>query len=214
MSVERILTLYSASWMPWLLLGLIVVLFLLVSICPGAVGFGFRSFYSLLERQYVAAGNVFIFPLMLLFSVLTTSLACCLMYYSGGEFAGLNVLKSSALTVAGMIVQRLCTAYAGYVFSFEKEARTWQEQRLYMWFVLSLLMLAVLAVATVVPVRDFAVVSFAVLAVAYMLAVIVKMLRLFVRFSPFAILYIFIYVITIEVLPLAAVVAGAGVVLR
>ena len=131
------------------------------------------------------------------------------MLYSGGEFGFADIMTVSVLIMVCMLVKRVLTSFAGYVFSFEKEARTWQEQNVYMWFALSLIMTVVSAVAVYIPMQTGAVAVYLSLAVVYILAVIVKFVRVFIAKSPFSALYIIMYVLTLEVLPLALMVKGA-----
>ena len=204
----HISSLYSAEWLPWVLLlcGMLLIAILISN--PRCVADSFSSLFSGLERRYTDTSGMLTMSGLRLFCIAVSALAAEVCLYKSGAFPVRGWLVLNAVVFAAWTGKMLVRRYAAYVFSLESWLRPWSDYMRSLWTAVSVLLFVAVAVCAYVPVCWLPLALGAAVAVLYFASLIVRLLRT-CYLSPLSLFYIALYITTLEVLPLSAVLYAA-----
>ncbi len=211
--VSHIESFYTSSWVSAILLLLLLCLWGILWARPQSVGLGFSMSVSMLERRYNDNPHILSWLLSLLFSASVTALALYMLYYEGGMFRPIALFKLMLLVILTKFVIDALMWLTGYVFSFLSEVHIGSEQRSLIWLAVSVVVFALVVVAACRPMPILLKTGLALVAGLYELAIGVKLFRVFF-FKPLSALYITLYWLTVELLPLVALWQTAGYIMK
>jgi hypothetical protein len=207
--MPHISSLWSAAWLPWVLLLCGVLLIGVLISNPRCISDSFSSLFSGLERRYTDTSGVLAMSGLRIFCIAVSALAAEVCLYRGGDFPVRAWLVLLAVVLAVWTGKMLLRKYAAYVFSFESWLRPWREYMRSLWAAVSVVLYVAVAVAALVPVRWLSITLVGAAAALYFVSLSTRLLRTYL-ISPLSLFYIVIYIITLEVLPLSAVLYAAG----
>ncbi len=207
-SLLRYSTAYSEPWVAWLMLALLIVLLLADFYQRGLISGSLLSLFATKERQSLfsetvrtGVGSIFLF----VYRIAVISLAVYTLLWSGGSFSFLSFLFVCLLVFALTLFKYASVWLTAFVF-FDK--RTLQViylhyDNLSTVFCIFLYPLLLLALFAPFFTHTLIVVTFSVLAFFALCIWLWKAFKLF--FNNFlACLYIFLYLCTLELIPLLA----------
>lgn len=196
----------SESWTSWILLALLLLLVVALVRQPQLIGRSFNALFTKLKRSYSdAAGDVLTDAVLLLFRVGTLALAFYVMGYTGGEFSFLYYLILVGAILLAKGIKWLLVKLTTYIFSI----RHGVEEAASSYDAIGVLFAAVLYPLTVLMV-DFEwvmtgrVMTLLLLTTCLVLETI-KLIRIF-AIKPMSLVYIAMYLMTLEILPVCALV--------
>jgi hypothetical protein len=196
-------------WVPWALLLCGILLLGLLWANPRCVADSFSSMFSGMERHYTDTSGLLAAGGSLVFSTLVPAMALCVCVYRGGPF----LIGEWLLTVAAVGVlwalQALLRLYTAAVFSVGGWLRAGREYLVSLRLAVSLLLYVAVCVSVVLPVDGLPQWLFGIAVAVYVAALSLRLVRMFYR-NPLSLLYISLYILTLEVLPIAALFFVAG----
>jgi len=204
----HISSLYSAEWLPWVLLLCGALLIAVLISNPRCISDCFSSLFSGLERRYTDTSGVLAMSGLRLFCIAVSALAAQVCLYKGGVFPVRGWLVLVAVVFATWTGKMLLRRYAAYVFSMEPWLRQWREYMRSLWTAVSVLLYVAVAVSACVPVKWLPLALAGAVAALYFVSLAVRLLRT-CYLSPLSLFYIAIYITTLEVLPMSAVLYAA-----
>lgn len=200
--VNLISTPQSESWPIWIMFVLLLLLVLAIAHQPGLLKDGFRAIFSRLERTYAdSARDIYTDLLLLLFRLGTISLTLQTIFFSTGVFRIRHFLMILLFTVVLELIRWICIRFVAYIFL---SARALSQPMAY--YANLQLMLALFIYPVTLLTIDFAWVTTgavltAIIFATYLILLTIRMARMFLS-KPVAILYIALYILTLEILPI------------
>mgnify|MGYP004626136209 CR=1 FL=1 len=206
----HILSPVSAPWVAWVMLFLLLCAVVAEMVQSGVVLQAFSTIFAKVERSY---GDVQQNPLeeliMNIFRIGTFAMALYLYAYRAGDFRFTTYLLVAAWVLGIDAVKLAAAALVNYTFRISKRFALISTHYNNLWtviccgFYVALLFLLNIDNAVVTKWSLFA------LAVAAIVLVLIKWIRIFCT-DVRSLLYIVLYILTLEVLPLLVLIAGAG----
>lgn len=198
----------SEPWTMWVLLFLLLLFVVAIVRQPAMMKNAFHSLFTRLNRSYSdASTDLMNQVLLIVFRAGVLSLLLYVILYSGGNFSFLFYLSIVAVVLLGGAVKWLLTGLTAYIFMLRhgvEESRSTYES---IWLLLSMVLYPVLVLMVDFSWIKFGTIVCIILAIVYVTLVLIRLARVFVS-RPIVILYIFIYTITLEVLPIGALTLG------
>ena len=202
-NVARILSPDSASWVMWVLFGL-----LLLALCVGFLGSDIaalaRSLFSKSDRIYVDRNTQGILQTMMVlsFRIGVIALVGYLWIYNANDFAIVNYLLVVGIVASLLLVQWLLLKGIGNVFLTPKQLAIAMEQRSVVCNAMAMLLWPIALVMIYIG-KEASTVLCGIAGGVYVVLICVKYMQLFYQ-NVLSIGYMLLYVISLEVLPLCA----------
>ena len=200
-NVARILSPDSASWVMWVLFGL-----LLLALCVGFLGSDIaalaRSLFSKSDRMYVDRNTQGILQtiIVLSFRIGVIALVGYLWIYNANDFAIVNYLLVVGIVASLLLVQWLLLKGIGNVFLTPKQLAIAMEQRSVVCNTMAMLLWPIALVMIYIG-KEASTVLCGIAGGVYVVLICVKYMQLFYQ-NVLSIGYMLLYVISLEVLPL------------
>ncbi len=207
-NVARILSPDSASWVMWVLFGL-----LLLALCVGFLGSDIaalaRSLFSKSDRMYVDRNTQGILQtiIVLSFRIGVIALVGYLWIYNANDFAIGNYLLVVGIVASLLLVQWLLLKGIGNVFLPQKHLAIAMEQRSIVCNAMAMLLWPIALVMIYIG-KEASTVLCGIAGGVYVVLICVKYMQLFYQ-NVLSIGYMLLYVISLEVLPLCTVLIWA-----
>ena len=207
-NVARILSPDSASWVMWVLFGL-----LLLALCVGFLGSDIaalaRSLFSKSDRIYVDRNTQGILQtiIVLSFRIGVIALVGYLWIYNANDFAIVNYLLVVGIVASLLLVQWLLLKGIGNVFLTPKQLAIAMEQRSVVCNTMAMLLWPIALVMIYIG-KEASTVLCGIAGGVYVVLICVKYMQLFYQ-NVLSIGYMLLYVISLEVLPLCTVLIWA-----
>lgn len=202
-NVARILSPDSASWVMWVLFGL-----LLLALCVGFLGSDIaalaRSLFSKSDRMYVDRNTQGILQTIIVqsFRIGVIALVGYLWIYNANDFAIVNYLLVVGIVASLLLVQWLLLKGIGNVFLTPKQLAIAMEQRSVVCNTMAMLLWPTALVMIYIG-KEASTVLCGIAGGVYVVLICVKYMQLFYQ-NVLSIGYMLLYVISLEVLPLCA----------
>lgn len=203
--ITRILSPSSASWVTWVLLFLLAVMVFNRSILQ-SVSTVWHSLLSYSDRMYSSGGAQSILNTLLSIVFRWGVMAMCvyILCYEAGEFGINNYIKLFGIFVAVFIAQWLLSRLVGYTFLSSIQRENIRDQRAVIYNVSCVILLLFL-----LPMTHSSSLVLHIILVSVFLLLLIGMLtfrgiQLFNQ-RPWIVLYILLYIITLELLPIIGV---------
>lgn len=185
------------------MLGLLLCAVLSEALQPGVITQAATSYMARAERTYKAAPNNFFGQLLItLFRIGTWSMALFLCFYTEGNASGWSFAALCGLVLAMLMLKMLCNVLLDYTFQLSRHYPPVYEHYSNL---LTLTMLVVYPSLLFLLRLDDVTTSrwtLGIILAVFCLVWLLRCLRVFLS-SPMAIVYIILYFLTVEVLPLA-----------
>ena len=200
-NVARILSPDSASWVMWVLFGL-----LLLALCVGFLGSDIaalaRSLFSKSDRMYVDRNTQGILQTIIVqsFRIGVIALVGYLWIYNANDFAIGNYLLVVGIVASLLLVQWLLLKGIGNVFLTPKQLAIAMEQRSVVCNTMAMLLWPIALVMIYIG-KEASTVLCGIAGGVYVVLICVKYMQLFYQ-NVLSIGYMLLYVISLEVLPL------------
>ena len=200
-NVARILSPDSASWVMWVLFGL-----LLLALCVGFLGSDIaalaRSLFSKSDRMYVDRNTQGILQTIIVqsFRIGVIALVGYLWIYNANDFAIVNYLLVVGIVASLLLVQWLLLKGIGNVFLTPKQLAIAMEQRSIVCNAMAMLLWPMALVMIYIG-KEASTVLCGIAGGMYVVLICVKYMQLFYQ-NVLSIGYMLLYVISLEVLPL------------
>ena len=200
-NVARILSPDSASWVMWVLFGL-----LLLALCVGFLGSDIaalaRSLFSKSDRMYVDRNTQGILQTIIVqsFRIGVIALVGYLWIYNANDFAIVNYLLVVGIVASLLLVQWLLLKGIGNVFLTPKQLAIAMEQRSIVCNTMAMLLWPIALVMIYIG-KEASTVLCGIAGGVYVVLICVKYMQLFYQ-NVLSIGYMLLYVISLEVLPL------------
>lgn len=203
--VEHISSVYANGWVSWVLLALLLLLVLNRSAGMGVIG-SLRSVFSQSERVYGAQSRAWGSEVCeWLFRIGVLAMAVWILAIGNGAMGYAKVL---ALVLAVYVVQRLLLRGVGYVFIQRKQLDSAMEQYNAICSAACVCLYPIVLVVMNVPVAHLAQILCGAVLVAFVGMIVWKSIRLF-YINMLSLLYISLYIIFLEIMPIMATVSVA-----
>lgn len=205
--LPRISSLYSQTWVFWVMFTLLAVAML--SLIPQAAASTLQAVFSRAERTYSVRNREWMSELTLrLFRVGVLAMALLIWIQPQGEASLLNYAKALGILVAVYAVQTLLIYAVGAVFISSKRMDVAMEQYSAIRTLLCVGLYPILLLLTNLSLPSLPVIAYGIIFGLYIVALIAKGIQLFYAHI-LSILYILLYIVCLEVLPLLVSVAVA-----
>lgn len=202
-AVDHIISPANAPWCGWVMLFLLLCAIWAEVFQPGVIRKVHVSLFAKSERTYKESpmnfyGQVFVN----LFRIGTLGMALCACLYSGRPFTFVAYAAVCGLVTAVLLIKILCNALINYTFGFRQSAAVAYEH--YANITTLAIMMLYLALLVMMPFASQEMLFWALVGIIFVFIALwmFRSWKLFVS-SPAAILYLVIYMATLEVLPLA-----------
>ena len=196
--ITRISSPLTESWFAWLFFAFFVF-WVSKGMFLAEANLVFRGLFSKGERSYV--GNVGLQYLTTLYKAGILALLIYMLIHVDGEFTFINCGIVFVVILATILVQNLLVRLVGLVFLSNRILESAIEQRKLIGDVLCGLMPLVVMLLCKIPSCGTVVVC--VLALLYIGMILVKSIQLFYN-NLLSVLYVLLYIISLEVIPLVA----------
>lgn len=201
-AIPHISSLYSISWVSWVMFALLALFFLNPMLNSG-IGVVLRSVFTRSERIYTVAARNWLNEITLrVFRIGILAMALLLVVFPVDHFSYVSYAKALGVCAAVYAVQSLLVHMVGYVFVSVERMNAALEQYSGIRTLVCIVLYPILLLLT--NISSFALPKWlcGFVAVCYVGIVLYKCMQLF--FSEIlSILYIFLYVICLEIFPLA-----------
>lgn len=210
--VEHINSVYANGWVSWVLLALLLLLVLNRSAGMGVIG-SLRSVFSQSERVYGAQSRAWGSEVCeWLFRIGVLAMAVWILAIGNGRLAigngAMGYAKVLALVLAVYVVQRFILRGVGYVFIQRKQLDSAMEQYNAICSAACVCLYPIVLVVTNVPVAHLAQILCGAVLMAFVGIIVWKSIRLFYT-NMLSLLYISLYIIFLEIMPIMATVSVA-----
>lgn len=202
--IAHILTPASAAWCGWNMFGLLLAVIFAELAQPGIVSQVPTVLFSKTERIYKAsADNVLGQLFITLFRIGVLALLLQLCFYTGGTFHYLSFLMLMGVILAFILVKMVVNVLIDYTFQLTRHFASPYEQYGAIATTVCLLLfpclLVLLRIGNAIAARWVLGIAMAL----FLGLMLFRWFRTFVR-EPAALLYILLYIMTLEVVPMAA----------
>ena len=200
--LPHISSMYTSSALAWLSLLLLGCGIVASLANPYAWKDGFTSFFSRVDRRYSAPVRLMPMVLTKVFTIGSLALTLWLYFYQEGELVWVGWWIALGMVVGWLLLHRGILELIGYVFSMPNEARALWHDTYLLLSSLSLITFALCCLAQWMPMQTVLRGGVVVASVFFVGAIFVKLCMTYLS-SLRALFYILLYVMTVEVLPLA-----------
>lgn len=199
---------YSAPWMIWVLAGLFVIMTIAMLANSNLFVEGFSTFFSRIERRYSeAALSMGLGIMMYLFRVTVVALALYWTlwnsYTPSLPFEPLPLLWMVGATLVVWGIHHMILYWVCSTFSLRQEMPAFTLHYIGLWTVVTIVLYVLLLIGSYIESPRPIIIAMEVVMALYILAVVAKTCT-FVSLSVRQLLYVPLYVVTVDILPLVA----------
>ena len=199
--VSRILSPFVGSWVAWVMVSLLCLM-LCNQVISSSISMIWRSWSSHSERMYTGAMSQSVVSVVLsyVFRVGVMAMGVYLCVYDSGDFLLMNYIKLLGVLTIVLLVQWVLWQLMSFVFlPFSQRKNAW-EQRVMIYNASCVLLWGILLIIIGIPNALLQVILMVILGILWIGLLMVKGLQMFYR-KPWDVLYVLLYSITLEVLP-------------
>lgn len=198
----HIASLYSSASFAWLLFSLLTCAVMTLISYPTFLNECVSVLFSKITRRY--SDTTRLTPIVFSHLFLVGSFALCLWLcmYSAGGLHWLQFVLFAALIALWLLARFLVSRFIGYVFSIQHEAQAIQEDSLSLLMLVSLLFYVPCCLTPLLPLQPILPQLAAGIIVLYIIALTGKMTVSYAR-SVKSLFYIALYIMTLEIIPMA-----------
>lgn len=194
----------NAPWCGWTMLVLLLCAVLAEVMQPGVISQTPATLLARTDRTYKEAPTNFMGQLFVtLFRIGTVAMSLCVCFCPADRAPFMAFLAVCGLIVAVLLVKMLCNVLLNYTFSLTRLFGNPYEQYGNIATLSAALLYPVLLVLLRVPDQRTAWWAVVAIAVLFLCMFLFRAARTFIT-SPIAILYLILYMATLEILPMAA----------
>lgn len=202
-AVDHIISPANAPWCGWTMLFLLLCAIFAEAFQPGVISRVHVSLFAKSDRTYKESpmnlyGQIFVN----LFRIGTIAMALCACLYSGRPFTFVAYAAVCGLVMAVVLIKMLCNVLIGYAFDLRNAVAAAYEHYANITTLASALLYLVLLAMMRFASQEVLFWTLVGIACLFIAIWMFRGWKLFVS-SPMAILYLVIYIATLEVLPLA-----------
>lgn len=202
MDLQLISTPISESWTAWVMLSLLASILIANQRQNGLFKSAFHDVWSVEERSYSEVGTDFVQWLLLsYFRIGTPSLALYVFYYQPGKFSILCWLMIMGIWFSVEMVKTGAIYMIRYIFGLEKLLQNIWRYYSEVWILVGSMLYPVLLLTIQIGVTPLTNTLLYIVLAILLILILVKSIRLLLV-KPMAAIYILIYFITLELLPL------------
>lgn len=200
--IPHIISPLSAGWCGWTLFALFLCAVLSEFMQPGVIVKAHSSLFAHTDRTYKDAPTNTVGQLALsLFRIGTLAMAICFSLYTDGVFRFSAFAAISGLILALLLVKMLCNRLLDYIFSLSRRFSPMYEQYANISTIAAYLLYPCLLIMLRIGKPELVLWALAGVTVLFLLMCIYRMARTYIQ-SLAAIVYVALYICTLEVLPL------------
>lgn len=199
--MSRILSPSVGSWVAWVMVTLLCLV-LFNHVISSSISMLWRSWSSHSDRMYTGAMSQSVMSVVLsyVFRVGVMAMAVYLLGYESGDFLLMNYIKIVGMLAIVSFVQWVLWQLMSFVFlPFAQQKNAW-EQRMMIYNASCVLLWWIVLIIIGIHSRLLELVLMLCLAVLWIGLLIVKGVQMFYQ-KPWNVLYVLLYTITLEVLP-------------
>ena len=202
--IAHIISSYNASWSGWVMLFLLLFAIVGEYMQPGIITQAYQSLRPRIERVYKDAPNNILSQILItFFRIGTLAMALCLCFAEEATFSFAAFAAVSGLIVAVLMVKMLCNALVDYTFILSRRFMPIYEHYANIFTLTTCILypclLVLLRVGNEMAVRWV----LGIVTIFFVTLWIYRSARTFIQ-SPLAIIYFLLYIVTLEVLPIGA----------
>lgn len=205
----HIASLYTSAAFAWLLFALLSCVVVMLIAYPPFLHDCVAVVFSRITRRYSDTTRLAPMVFSHLFLVGTLSLCLWLCLYTAGPLRWLHYGLTAGLMAVWLLLRFLASRFIGYMFSIRNEAQAVQEDSLSLLMLAGMLCFVTCCVASVTPLQEVFPKIAAGVAALYLAALTAKMAVTYAR-SFRMLFYTALYILTFEIVPLAALYAVAS----
>lgn len=203
-SITRIATPVSESWTAWILLSLMVCLILISQRQTGIIRSTIHGLFTAAERTYNDGFDLVQYVLMMYYRIATPTIALYILFSNRGDTGVRLWLWIMFLWVAADCVKWICAKVVQYTFELDKgfpfALRSYNE----IWLVANTILLPVAVIMMHWGVSLWTQILLIITLFITWGLMLIKAFRLFVN-KPIAIVYVLMYFVTCEIIPMVAI---------
>lgn len=212
-TIPHISSPYSATWVVWLLLGLMVAALLNRS-SRMDIALTLRTIFSRSERYYSTQTQSWSSSILTgIFEWSVVALTAYLLMYNGGVFGIVSFLKVMGIVAVVYFLQWISVVAVGNVFLQIKTYTNATEQYLSLRAMACILLYPLLIIAVNIPSTIVLKIATGIVAAIYLLLLLIKMVMLFYR-NIGSLIYILLYITYLEIIPTAGLLLWTKAVVR
>lgn len=199
--MSRILSPSVGSWVAWVMVTLLCLV-LFNHVISSSISMLWRSWSSHSDRMYTGAMSQSVMSVVLsyVFRVGVMAMAVYLLGYESGDFQLMNYIKIVGMLAIVSFVQWVLWQLMSFVFlPFAQQKNAW-EQRMMIYNASCVLLWWIVLIIIGIHSRLLELILMLCLAVLWIGLLIVKGVQMFYQ-KPWNVLYVLLYTITLEVLP-------------
>ena len=194
----------SAAWCGWTMLLLFLCAVFSEVLQPGVISQAYVSITARTERTYrEAPTNTLAQMLISIFRIGTLAMAICLSFYAGKEFLFGTFAAVCGLIFAFILVKMLCNILLDYTFSLSRRFMPAYEQYSDLATITASVLFPCLLIFIRIGRPALSLWALGIIAGLFVLVCLYRMARIYIR-SLSAILYVLLYVATLEIVPFGA----------
>ena len=200
--VERILSPVSETWVAWVMMSLLCMMLLNRAVLGRWLQL-WHGLFSHSDRMYNGSLSQSVFSVLLsyVFRIGVMAMFGYVLMYDTGTFAWLTYLKIVGIVFVLLVVQWLLWELVSYVFLPPAQRKNAWEQRTTIYNAICVLLWLIVLVMIEVPNTNLKMLFLIVFLVLLLGMLVFRGMQMFYQ-RPWTILYVLLYVITLEVLPL------------
>lgn len=202
--VERISSPLSEPWCTWVLFLLALILGWAIQRQPALLRIAWQSSLARTGRNYSdAAVDTLTLVLTLVFRLGCVALTLDTLFYDGEQFAFVDFVWTALLLLSIELVRMLLSALVGYTFDLPFSFQLGYIQYTYLWLLTSLPLLIIDAICIYAGTHGLTYVLLAMVAFFMLTAMTIKSVRTCMTHWA-SLLYILLYILSLEVIPMLA----------
>lgn len=203
-TLPHILSPMSAAWCGWTMLALFLCALFSEVMQPGVITQSPLSILARTERTYKEAPtNTLGQTLITLFRIGTLGMAICLSFHAGGMFRFSTFAAVCGMVVAAIIIKMICNQIIDYTFMLSRRFMPFYEQYGDLATIAACALYPCLLVFIRISQPQWSIWALGIIACAFVLVCIYRMARIYIR-SLNAVLYVILYIATMELVPFGA----------
>ncbi len=198
----------SEAWPSWLMLGLLLCLVMAEVLQPETIKMSFRTTFSRMERMFGdSAVNFWGAVALNIYRLSIVALTLYLVCYTGGEFSILTFGLIFLIVIAFVAVKSIFAWILSYTFDLKRVTALYMPQYSNLWTALCIVLYPVLLVLINVGHHNFFRWLILIIAGLFCIDILIKLVQHFYQ-GLNSLGYIALYTLTLEIIPLAALVLG------
>ena len=198
----------SEAWPSWVMLGLLLCIVMAEVLQPETIKMSFRTTFSRMERMFGdSAVNFWGAVALNIYRLSIVALTLYLVCYTGGEFSLRTYGLIALMVIAFVVIKSFFAWLLSYTFDLRRDTNLYMPQYSNLWTALSVVLYPVLLAFINVGHRDFFMWLIVVIAGLFCVDILIKLVQHYYHGAD-SLGYIVLYTLTLEIIPLAAMVLG------